>query len=168
MRGWRLEKGLRLHRPSEGRVLAGVCAALAQYLKLDVNFIRLAFLVLSLASGLGIIVYLLLWILSPERVDGGVLGETWTEATHANAQNVARDVSDAVENLTSVWYEGHDVNWPRAPSRWAGVGLVAGGGLVVLYSLGLFSWLGTTGTLGIAIIAVGASILVSRPPEEES
>lgn len=168
MSGWRFEDGLRLQRPHEGRLIAGVCAGAAQFLKVDVNLVRLAFLVLCLASGLGVALYLLLWVLSPERTDGGILGETWKDATQANARGVARDLSDAFENLTSAWYEGHDVNWPRAPSRWAGVGLVAGGGLVVLYSLGLFSWLGLSGTLGIAIIAVGASILVSRPPEEES
>ena len=59
-----------LRRSRSDRVLAGVAGGVAQHLGLDVFVVRLAFLVLSLAAGFGVVVYLLLWVLAPsEPVD---------------------------------------------------------------------------------------------------
>lgn len=62
-----------LIRPARGngRVIAGVCAALARRFRLSTGLVRLAFLVFGLV-GAGEIVYILLWILIPRerRSDG--------------------------------------------------------------------------------------------------
>src|SRR4051795_6904702 len=47
-----------LRRPVQGSVVAGVAAGLARYLGVDVMIIRLAFVVLALAGGAGIPLYL--------------------------------------------------------------------------------------------------------------
>jgi phage shock protein PspC (stress-responsive transcriptional regulator) len=47
-----------LRRPVQGSVVAGVAAGLARYLGVDVMIIRLAFVVLALADGAGIPLYL--------------------------------------------------------------------------------------------------------------
>ncbi|MEM9566096.1 MAG: PspC domain-containing protein [Actinomycetota bacterium] len=56
-----------LIRPArgDGRVIAGVCAALASRFGLSRTLVRLAFLLFGLV-GAGEIVYLLLWILIPK------------------------------------------------------------------------------------------------------
>ena len=46
---------------SEGRVIAGVCAGIAQALAVDVTLVRLVFTLLALAGGAGILLYLALW-----------------------------------------------------------------------------------------------------------
>jgi signal transduction histidine kinase len=46
---------------SDGRVLAGVCAAIAQTLGVDPTLVRLVFALLSLAGGAGILLYFALW-----------------------------------------------------------------------------------------------------------
>ena len=58
----------RLSRPrrGEGRVLAGVAAAVAEGLGLSVGLVRLAFAVTGL-FGAGELVYLVLWLLLPKR-----------------------------------------------------------------------------------------------------
>lgn len=56
---------LRLTRRSEHRLLAGVCSGLADHLELDPLIIRLAFVILTAASGIGILVYLVFWIMVP-------------------------------------------------------------------------------------------------------
>ena len=48
-------------------MVAGVCAGLAGYFKVDVNLVRLAFGVLTVFYGLGILLYLIAWVLLPEE-----------------------------------------------------------------------------------------------------
>jgi len=62
-----------LRRSRSDRILAGVAGGVAQHLGLDVFVVRLAFVVLALAAGFGLVVYLLLWVLAPaEPADAGV------------------------------------------------------------------------------------------------
>lgn len=57
----------KLFRDGYDKFLGGVCSGLGHYTKVDTIWVRLIFLVLTLAgSGLGIIVYIVLWILLPE------------------------------------------------------------------------------------------------------
>lgn len=56
----------RLYRSSEGRMLAGVCAGLADYLRVDVNALRVIWLLSVFFSGVGLLAYLVAWILIPE------------------------------------------------------------------------------------------------------
>jgi phage shock protein C len=55
-------------RRSNNRVIAGVCAGLAEWLGWKVDHVRIAYVVVSIISVAfpGIIVYLLLWLLMPE------------------------------------------------------------------------------------------------------
>lgn len=56
-------------RPREGRMLAGVCAGVAQRWQLDVTLVRVATALLVLVSGVGLLAYLAAWALTP-TVDG--------------------------------------------------------------------------------------------------
>ena len=51
----------RFERRADGRVIAGVCAGIAQALAVDVTLVRLVFALLALAGGAGILLYLALW-----------------------------------------------------------------------------------------------------------
>lgn len=62
--------GRRLRRASDGRVLAGVCAGLAEHLGLDPLVVRLAFVLLTVTSGIGIAAYVALWVLLPATEPG--------------------------------------------------------------------------------------------------
>ena len=51
---------------SSNRIIAGVCAGLAEYFGLDVTMVRVLYVVLSVATAFsGTLVYLVLWILMP-------------------------------------------------------------------------------------------------------
>ena len=49
---------------ADERVLAGVCAGIAQALGVDVTLVRVVFALLALAGGAGIVLYLALWMWS--------------------------------------------------------------------------------------------------------
>jgi phage shock protein PspC (stress-responsive transcriptional regulator) len=57
----------KLHRATEDRKIAGVCAGLGEYFELDPVFFRLYFLFTILFGGLGAVAYIMLWILVPLR-----------------------------------------------------------------------------------------------------
>jgi phage shock protein PspC (stress-responsive transcriptional regulator) len=56
-----------LSRAYQGRMLAGVCAGLADYLGIDVTLVRIAFVVLTFIGGGGIVAYLACLLLIPEE-----------------------------------------------------------------------------------------------------
>ncbi|MEV4809863.1 PspC domain-containing protein [Micromonospora avicenniae] len=57
----------KLVRPREGRMLAGVCAGLAQRFGMSAGAVRLLFLLSLLLPGTQVVVYLVLWILMPNE-----------------------------------------------------------------------------------------------------
>ena len=54
---------------SHDQIIAGVCAGIAKYLGWDIALVRILYLVLSIFSAAfpGIIVYIILWIVMPEK-----------------------------------------------------------------------------------------------------
>lgn len=57
----------RLYRSRDDQMIAGVCAGLAEYLDVDPVLVRLAMVLFTLAGGSGIIIYVIAWIIMPER-----------------------------------------------------------------------------------------------------
>lgn len=56
----------RFYRSSD-RIVGGVCSGLAEGLRVDTIWVRLAFVVLAFAQGIGVVVYVVLWVIMPER-----------------------------------------------------------------------------------------------------
>jgi phage shock protein PspC (stress-responsive transcriptional regulator) len=61
-------------RSRQGKMIAGVCAGLAEQFGVSVTVLRLAFALGTLVSGftLGPIIYLVLWVVMPYRPPDGV------------------------------------------------------------------------------------------------
>lgn len=56
-----------LVRPREGKIIAGVCAGLAQRYGWNANVVRGIFLLSCLLPGPQFLIYIALWILMPKR-----------------------------------------------------------------------------------------------------
>jgi phage shock protein C len=56
----------RLHRSSSDKKIAGVCGGIAEYLGWDPTVVRLLWILLTLAGGSGILIYLILWVVMPD------------------------------------------------------------------------------------------------------
>lgn len=66
-----LQPGAVMHRGGEGRALLGVCLALGRQFGLDVALVRVAFVIaLAITGGSALLVYLLLWALTPPSAIG--------------------------------------------------------------------------------------------------
>jgi phage shock protein C len=55
----------RLVRPRRGKMIAGVCAGLADFFGLDVTLVRVVFVVFGL-FGAGEVAYIVLWVITPK------------------------------------------------------------------------------------------------------
>lgn len=150
-----------LRRPMEGRLIAGVCVGLAERLQLEVTLLRLTALLLVLASGLGLVIYLLLWVIIPDA-EGELPPWRSTRARMRwNLRGMGTDLQRVWDGLVRAWSRsGQSALWPRPLTRrWVALGLIAVGTLILLQSLGVFAWLGPWRSLGLAIIAIGGSVL---------
>jgi phage shock protein C len=67
----------RLARSRKGQVVAGVCSGLGEYLKVDPNVVRLAFAVLTIFGGMGILIYMIAWVILPEEDQDTSIAESW-------------------------------------------------------------------------------------------
>ena len=58
-----------LRRSTEDRMIAGVVGGLAEYLGIDPTMARVGFVILSILSAAfpGLLVYIALWVIIPER-----------------------------------------------------------------------------------------------------
>lgn len=56
----------RMYRDPDNRVIGGVCSGMGAYWNIDPVIVRIIFIVMALAGGAGVLVYLILYIVLPE------------------------------------------------------------------------------------------------------
>jgi phage shock protein C len=58
----------KLMRTRDGRIVAGVCSGIGEYLGVDANVIRLVLALISVfTAGFGVLLYLAAWVVVPEE-----------------------------------------------------------------------------------------------------
>ena len=79
----------RLVRVRAEKKLAGVCAGFARYLNIDVTLVRIVWLVLTLGAGVGMIAYIVAWIVMPwdDEVASGPNGNRYPVTQGQDARN---------------------------------------------------------------------------------
>jgi phage shock protein PspC (stress-responsive transcriptional regulator) len=90
-------KPKRLYRDPDNRVLGGVCGGIGQYFKIDPLIIRIIFLVVFFGFGIGLLIYIILWIVVPEART--TLQKLEMRGDPANASNIGKFVKDEFENV---------------------------------------------------------------------
>ena len=72
----------RLVRTRKGRLLAGVCSGIAEYVGIDVTVVRLVFVALGVVTfGVGVLIYLAAWIVIPEEGEDQSIAENMLKKT---------------------------------------------------------------------------------------
>ncbi|MCK5043429.1 PspC domain-containing protein [Candidatus Pacearchaeota archaeon] len=62
-----MTKTKKLYRSKKNRIIGGVCGGIGEYLKIDPTIIRIIWAISIFGFGAGILVYLLAWIIIPEK-----------------------------------------------------------------------------------------------------
>ena len=79
----------RLSRRSDGKLIAGVASGVGEHFNIEPNLVRLGFIVLALAGGAGVVLYVAGWLWLPEAGDA--------DAPHAPGRHHGRRRSDWVQ-----------------------------------------------------------------------
>jgi signal transduction histidine kinase len=119
-------------RSRTDRVIAGVAGGLAEQLGVDAVVIRLAFVVLALAGGMGVLTYAVLWLTATDAPPPG------GDAGHSAARRERRS----------------------EPMQLACVALVVTGMLLILRQIGV--WFGDGVVWPVAVAAFGSAVIWTR------
>ena len=141
----------RLTRSHDDKMIAGVCGGLAAYLDIDAVLVRLAFVILLFATGIGLPIYVILWIVMPrEGSDSGSDTEmgSMTEVVQKNIGEMGETVYSSVNRI-------------GRPGT-VGLILVILGAYFLLNQLGWLNWIGGALFWPLIIIGFGVFLLVKR------
>lgn len=136
----------RLMKSEDDKMISGVCGGIAAYLGVDSVFVRLAFILLLFASGIGALLYIILMIIMPSESN---IGEPSSKIVQENVDRLGDDLGQGVR---------------RARAHPEGRTLAAG----LLILLGLFllfenmGWLSSGVFWALAFIGVGGFLLLRR------
>lgn len=139
----------RLERSTADKIIAGVCGGIAQYLQIDVTWIRLVVVILAVFGGVGIIAYIVLAILMP------------LPGQRAVVSGVPATASDATEPYPSADTTATPVDTERR-RQFAGYALIAIGVIFLLNNQGLFRFLEWRTVWPLALVAIGVLLLAQR------
>ncbi len=136
----------RLVRSEEERVIAGVCGGLAAYLGVDPVFVRLAFVLLIPAGGVGLPLYFILMIIMPSEADVDL---SQSEVIEKNIEGLGETLSGSADRARQ---------HPNGPTIAAGL-LIVLGFYFLLENLG---WINGGIFWPLALILLGIFMLVRR------
>jgi len=138
----------RLMKSDEDKMISGVCGGIAAYLGVDSVFVRLAFILLALASGVGFLLYLILMIIMPRENN---LTNTPSNVAQENIGQIGNDVSSGFKRVRQ---------HRQGPAIAAGL-LILLGVYLLLGNFGLLGWL--SGGVLWSLLLIGAGIyLIAR------
>ena len=153
----------RLYRSQTDRMIWGVCGGLAKYFDIDPTIIRIIFVVLIFANGLGILAYIILAIVVPLE------GSKATEPKDAIKENVAEIKQTATELGQEIraTFAGEEAKPEEATEvsrrrrNFFGIILIVLGVLFLMGSLNLFAWFKWSYLWPLILVAVGLIIIFS-------
>jgi phage shock protein C len=154
----------KLYRSRKDRVIAGVCGGVAEYFKIDPVWVRIVWVLAIFAKGLGLVAYVLCWLLIPERewtpaeavaVEEGA-SEGAGEGTQGTASRAGAEAGTAGGEAKSSWFP-FGSSEPR---------VVIGGVLIALGCIfGLMAFvpfLSSQAFWAIVLIVLGLALLARR------
>ena len=89
----------RIFRDPDDHILGGVCSGISHYFGIDPLWIRLAFVLTTLAVGGGVIAYIVLWIIVPEA--SSTAEKLQMKGEDVNVESIRRSVNESAEKLKS-------------------------------------------------------------------
>lgn len=141
-----------LRRSRSDRILGGVCGGLAYYFDTDPVLIRLIFIVITLAQGAGVLLYILLWVFMPE--EGAEDPPAGRELVKSGIEGARQDVLEAAENLRA--------GAPHRQGAWLGALLIVVGGYLLAVNSGLLAGWDWTIVGPVLLIAAGLILVIRR------
>jgi len=150
----------RLYRSRSDRMISGVCGGLARYFDMDPVIIRIIFVLLLFAHGLGILAYIVLAIVVPQ--EGSKAAEP-KETVKENVEEMKETASELGNEIRST-FSGDDKTEASNHRRrqMIGIAVIALGVVILLGTLNLFWWFRWYYLWPGVLIAIGLLIVFSN------
>ena len=141
----------RLYRSRVNKAIAGVCGGLAEYFDMDPVIWRLIFVALTIFSGSGILIYLILWLVLPENPSGNQYFVSGNDNTQPGFDG--KPVEETGENY-------------NRSALWSGIILIVLGILFLLDRL--FARIHFSDVWPVLLIIIGALLLYNAYQESNA
>lgn len=153
----------RLHRSRSNRIIWGVCGGLADYFGIDPVIVRVIFVLLIFANGLGILAYIILAIVIPAESSKAA---TPKEALRENVTELKELTSELGQEIRSSLAgekkdEEETAKVRRRQLNILGIVLIIIGILFLLGSFNLFWWFNWGTLWPLILVAIGVLIILS-------
>jgi len=152
----------RLYRSQSDRMIWGVCGGLAKYFDMDPVIIRIIFVLLVFANGLGIPIYIIMTIVVP--LEGSKTTES-KETIKENIEEIKKSARELGHEVSSTFAKedkpeesGTKVKHRRTL---IGIALIVIGILILMGSLNLFWWFRWFYLWPIILVTIGLIIIFS-------
>ncbi len=117
----------RLYRSNTEKIIGGVCGGLGEYFEIDPVLVRIITVILILGTGLGLLAYIIGWIIIPIRPEGEVpVKEHRYSSWHKYFPGLILIGVGAVLLVREFWY------WFDLDELWPVVLILAGLGLILI------------------------------------
>jgi phage shock protein PspC (stress-responsive transcriptional regulator) len=137
----------KLMRSKSDRMISGVCGGIAAYLGVDSVFVRLAFLVLIFASGIGLLIYLILMVIMPSEAN---MDRPSSKVLQDNIEQYGTEFNANVKRVRQ---------HPQGKMIASGL-LIVVGVYLLMQNLGWLSWL--SGGVFWALVMIGIGVYLLR------
>ena len=147
-----------LHRSDHDRVVAGVCAGIAETIDVDPTVVRLVFTLLALAGGAGIVLYAAVWLYTNGKAKAAVIVTFLAAVGVLTAFGLSSHAAIAFVliggGLTAIWRRGGSLR-QGTPVSIVGVLLVSAGIILLLFRGGPSTFLAPGAIGGALLLIVG-------------
>jgi len=126
----------KLYRSTTDKMIGGVAGGLAEYFDIDSTLIRVLFIVIVFLGGGGIIAYIILWIVVPQKpyeIPKGFQGKSSSEdSSKSDFQHSATDPDSLNVNNSGIASVETNINNKQV---WIAIILIVIGGLLLLNNI---------------------------------
>jgi phage shock protein C len=132
-------------------MIAGICGGLGEYFNVDPVIVRVIFILLAFADAIGILAYLILWIIVPKSEKAAL-------PPRDTIREGIQEVRDKAEKLSM------EVRAQSGQERslWLAIILIVVGILFLLSNMGRFNFFGFLRFWPLILIIAGIVLLVNR------
>lgn len=171
----------KLYRNPNDVIIAGVCSGIAAYFNIDAVFVRLVFIILLFANGIGLLAYVILWLIVPVAKTNSQKLEM--QGKQVNLKKIEESIKEQSAKIKDgIKKNGKDkfVKFLYFPVRvvecsfsflrsiikgvWPVISILSGIGILILT---LFCIAGVTFFAGIMIFHINSPYIISDVPLKE-
>ena len=156
----------RLYRSRSDRMIWGVCGGLAKYFDMDPTIVRIIFVLLVFANGVGILAYIIMAIVVP--LEGSKAGEP-KESIKKNVEEIKETATELGREIRSTFVKEEGAPEETAKARHRslnilGIILIVIGILFLMASFNLLWWFRWSYFWPLIPIAIGMLIITTVSP----